>query len=84
MNDLLNSEKIEALPKPLYVTEDGETWRIVKYIELSAGYVLVADDTEGNSDGAVLDFCHVTKIKDGDGDEHSPQQFYSKAARRAE
>lgn len=71
MSDLLNMDRLNSLPQPLWVNSSG-TWWPVHDIDVETGLLRI--DVCGMLD--VLHFSGVTGLRDGDGNEHDPDDFY--------
>lgn len=74
MADLLDMNRINALPLPLFVRELGsDHWWPVHDIEVQTGLMRI--DVCGLLD--VTRFIMQAEIKDGNGKLHDPEDFYN-------
>ncbi len=69
--DLLNMERLNSLPHPLYVAHIGAWWP-VHDIDVQTGLIRI--DVSGKLD--VLHFGGITGLRDANGAEHNLDSFY--------
>lgn len=71
MSDLLDMDRLNSLPQPLWVNSSA-TWWPVHDIDVETGLLRI--DVCGMLD--VLHFGGITGLRDAHGNEHDPDDFY--------
>lgn len=75
MSDLLSMERINSLPRPLFINESskGEWWWPVHDIDVETGLLRI--DVCGLLE--VKHYSDVRRLRDGEHVEHNPEDFYN-------